>query len=327
VVRVYSLGGDRHRLLEDSIPHRPVGPVGPAWVACYAPREVSGTLFVIATPLGNLDDLSERALATLRRVDFIACEDTRRTVRLLARHAIRTPLLSCHRFNEISRASGILDRLRSGKDCALVSDGGTPGVSDPGAVLVAAAADEGLQVVPIPGPSAVTTLLSVSGLPADRYVFDGFLPHRGGQRRRRLRELREETRTVVLFESPHRVLETLREIGEIYGERRLVVGREMTKSHETTLRGSAAELIERLAEPVRGEITIAIAGRSPREAADVAPEPEALLVRRWREALSASSGDRRAALKTASRALGMKRAELYRRLVEIGEDPDGEALR
>ena len=208
---------------------------------------MAGKLFVIATPLGNLHDLSHRAIETLREVDLVACEDTRRSSRILAHYGIRTPLLSCHRFNERERLAGVLDRLRDGKSVALLSDGGTPVVSDPGTLLVGAAVEAGLDVCPIPGPSAVTTLLSVAGFDADRFVFDGFLPHRAGERRRRLRELAAEKRTLVLFESPHRIVETLRDVERIFGERPLALGRELTKRHETILHGSAhgSDLIQR----------------------------------------------------------------------------------
>ena len=279
---------------------------------------VPGTLFVVATPLGNLDDLSVRALETLRRVSTIACEDTRRTAKLLARHGIEVSTLSCHRFNEAARLEPLLERLRTGEEIALVSDGGTPGISDPGALLVRAALDEGITVTPLPGPSAVTTLLSASGLPADRYVFDGFLPHRAGERRRRLRELRGELRTLVFFETPHRILAALDDIAEVLGGRRTVLGRELTKLHETILAGTPAELRERLdGEPVRGEFTLAIAGRSADEAES--DEDGDRIVACWRAALEAEAGDRRAARRRAARELGIGKAELQRRLDELGE--------
>jgi 16S rRNA (cytidine1402-2'-O)-methyltransferase len=279
-------------------------------------------LFVIATPLGNLGDLSPRADETLRSVACIACEDTRRTARLLQRHGIETPTLSCHRFNERARLEPVLERLRSGQDVALVCDGGTPGVSDPGTLLVRTALEAGLRVSPLPGPSAVPALLSVSGLPADRYVFDGFLPHRSGERRRRLRELRDETRTVVLFEAPHRIREALADLAQIFGQRPMVLGRELTKRYETLLRGDAAAIAAQLGAEVKGEITIAIAGAPPTEKRAVL-EPEAeRIVNAWREALDKESGDRRSALRLTARLLGLKRAELYRRLAELGENPD-----
>lgn len=283
---------------------------------------VAGKLYVVATPLGNLEDLSPRAAETLRSADRVLCEDTRRTAKLLAHHGITTPRISCHRFNEKKRLEPILRRLREGEKLALVSDGGTPGVSDPGRHLVRAALDAGLEVIPLPGPSAPAALLSVSGIDSDRYLFDGFLPHRAGERRRRLRELRSEPRTVVLFEAPHRIVETLAEIAKIFGERELVLGRELTKRFETILRGSASQVLARIGSTVKGEITIVLAGAgdSPGEGAE---EPQAVRVREcWTAALKESSGDRRAALRSAARSLGMKRAELYRLLVELGEDPD-----
>jgi 16S rRNA (cytidine1402-2'-O)-methyltransferase len=275
---------------------------------------------VIATPIGNLEDLSPRALERLRAVACIACEDTRRTAKLLSRFGIETRTLSCHKFNEHRRLHPILAMIRDGSDVALVSDGGTPGVSDPGSLLVKAALDEGVRVCPIPGPSAPMALLSASGLPADRVAFDGFLPHRSAERRRRLRDLRSEPRTIVVFETPHRIRQALEDIGSVFGERPCVLGREMTKLHETILRGSAKEILSALGpDPVQGEIAIAIAGAPedgsiPEEPADVSRVRDA-----WRAALRTSSGDRRGALRHAARALSMKRPDLYRFLEEIGE--------
>jgi len=280
-----------------------------------------GTLFVVATPIGNLEDASPRALRVLRQATLLACEDTRRTAQLLERFGLTVPTVSCHRFNERERLEELLQRLRDGQDVALVADGGTPGVSDPGRLLVDAALEAGVPVSPIPGPTAVAALLSASGLPADRFVFEGFLPARPGERRRRLRALRSEPRTVVLFEAPHRLLDTLNDLAAIFGERRLVLGRELTKMHETVQRGSAREITQALtAAPVRGEITLAVAGA---DAADVAGEDEAqasALREAWSAALAASGGDRRDALRRAAKVLGMGRAALWRRLEELGED-------
>jgi 16S rRNA (cytidine1402-2'-O)-methyltransferase len=283
---------------------------------------VPGTLYVIATPLGNLEDLSPRALATLRSVALIACEDTRRTAKILARFGVATRTVSCHRFNEAQRIDPVLAVLRDGGDVALVSDGGTPALADPGAHLVHEAAREGITVTPVPGPSAPIALLSASGLPADRFVFEGFLPHRAGERRRRLRELSGETRTLVVFESPHRIREALEDIAAVLGDRPLVLGRELTKLHESILRGSARTILDQLGPgPVLGEISIVVAGAD----AD-APPPDAAGDERsvrareaWRAALEESGGDRRAALRSAARALAMKRPALYRLLEEIGE--------
>lgn len=278
-----------------------------------------GTLYIVATPIGNLEDVSARALRVLGSVDWIACEDTRRTSKLMSRFGIETRMVSCHRFNERKRLEPVLRILRQGGDVALVSDGGTPGVSDPGTILVAAADREGIRVVPLPGPSAVVALLSVTGLPSDRFVFDGFLPHRAGERRRRLRELRDEARTLVVFETPHRIRQALRDMAEILGDRTIVLARELTKRHEAILKGTARELECALGRTeVKGEITLAVAGAT---AADVGADEETAsqVLGAWRAALEASAGDARAALRLAARSLKIKRAELYRRLAELGE--------
>ena len=281
---------------------------------------MAGTLYVIATPLGNLDDLSPRAVELLARVGKIACEDTRRTARLLDRHKLSTPMISCHRHNEAARIELLLRLLADGTDIALVSDGGTPAVSDPGSLLVDQAHEQGFRVVPIPGPSAVTTLLSAGGLPADRYVFDGFLPHRGGERRRRLRELAGETRTVVLFETPHRILESLADMTPILGDRLIVLGRELTKVHVQILRGTAAALLQTLkGGSTKGEFCLAIAGHLAGDGAVTTHGHEELL-QAWNETLERAGGDRREALKELCRTTGTKRSELYRRLMEAGAD-------
>jgi 16S rRNA (cytidine1402-2'-O)-methyltransferase len=285
---------------------------------------VAGTLYVVATPIGNLEDLSARALRVLRSVSRIACEDTRRTAKLLARHEVSTPTVSCHSFNERKRVASLLERLRRGEDLALVSDAGTPGISDPGAILVRAALDAGFRVAPVPGPSAVMALLSASGLAGDRFVFEGYLPARGAERRRRLAELRTESRTLVLFEAPHRIRRTLQDLADLLGERTVVLGRELTKLHETILRGSARQLLESLEkDPIRGEFTLAIegapGGEKARETSTAAEE-----VRRvWREALREAEGDSRSALRLAARRLGLRRPALFRMLSELGETFEG----
>jgi 16S rRNA (cytidine1402-2'-O)-methyltransferase len=278
---------------------------------------VAGTLHVVATPIGNLEDLSPRAQGVLASVLLIACEDTRRTAKLLARYELEVPMVAVHKFSERERMDALLAILAGGGDVALVSDGGTPTVSDPGALLVAAAMEAGFRVSPVPGPSAVIALLSASGLPADRFVFDGFLPHRGGERRTRLRQLATETRTLVVYETPHRILAALDDIAAVFGDRTIVLGRELTKVHETILRGTAADVRLTLGEgEVRGEIVLAIAGYDPSIAQATADEDPLATV--WKEALAASDGDARAALKAAAKALGLKKPELWRRLVERG---------
>jgi 16S rRNA (cytidine1402-2'-O)-methyltransferase len=283
----------------------------------------NGTLYVVATPLGNLDDLSSRARNTLENVEMIACEDTRRTSRLLARYGIRKPTVSCHRFNESERREPILQALSAGRDVALVSDGGTPAISDPGAALVDAVLSMGISVRPIPGPSAPVALLSVSGFRADRFVFDGFLPARGAERRRRLRTLAAETRTIVLLETPHRIRASLRDIAAVFGPRRIAIGRELTKIHEHVLRGPAEAVDAALEDDaIRGEFTIAIEptgdALATRDGGDTADRERTVAA--WTRALAREDGDKRRALRFAARELGVGRAELRRKLDELDAD-------
>jgi 16S rRNA (cytidine1402-2'-O)-methyltransferase len=270
------------------------------------------TLHVLGTPLGNLDDLSPRAREVLANAALVACEDTRRTSKLLARYGIEVPLIAVHKFSERERLEPVLEVLRRGEDVALVSDGGTPGIADPGAILVAAALDRGIRVSPVPGPSAVVALLSASGLPSDRFTFEGFLPAREGERRRRLRELATLPHTWVFYEAPHRIREALADVAEVLGPRTLVLGRELTKIHETIVRGTAEEIRATLGEEPKGEIAVAVAPFD----GDV-PKPEDGIETAWKAALEASGGEQRAALKEAARATGLKKAELWRRLLEL----------
>lgn len=277
---------------------------------------MAGTLYVVATPIGNLEDLSPRARRILGEVAFIACEDTRRTGRLLEHAGIETPTISCHKFNEAARIEPLLGALREGRDVALVSDGGTPAISDPGGRLVDAVAREGLAISPIPGPNAAIALLSVSGLLEDTFHFEGFLPHRAGERRRRLRELVGRPHPVVVQESPHRLRATLDDLAALVGDRPLILGRELTKIHESILRGSAAAIATALAETIRGEIVLVVPPGALAE-----DDAAATLRTTWREQLAAHDGDERRALKATAAATGIKRAELARRLAEIGEGP------
>lgn len=280
---------------------------------------MSGTLYIVATPIGNLEDTSPRVLRVLESVSCVACEDTRRTRRLLNRFGVSTRTLSCHKFNERERLEKVLRILRDGDDVALVSDGGTPAVSDPGALLVKAARDEGIRVSPIPGPSAPVALLSASGESGGRFLFEGFLPHRAGERRRRLRELRSFHDTIVFFESPRRIRDSLADLREVMGEREIVVGRELTKIHETVLRGTPAEVLESLPDPeVRGEITVIVAACDPNASGSTEARSGRVL-EAWTESLAQAGGDQRDALRRTARRLGMKRAELYRLLAELGE--------
>ncbi len=272
-----------------------------------------GTLYVLATPIGNLGDLSPRAAEVLRAVQAVAAEDTRRTSRLFAHLGVAAPpLLSLPAFDERGRLEPILDRLRAGQAVALCTDAGTPGVSDPGVALVTAAWEAGAKVVPIPGPSAALTALMASGLPADQFFFGGFLPRKGGGRAERLAFLRGLTTTVVLYEAGNRTGATLRDLAEALGDRPAVVGRELTKLHEELARGRLGELAGRFGGEVLGEVTIVVAG------ADQAPPALA------EEPLEVELGRRQAAgeppsaiAREVARARGLKRAEVYEALERL----------
>jgi 16S rRNA (cytidine1402-2'-O)-methyltransferase len=232
-----------------------------------AGSKLKAGLWVVGTPIGNLEDVTARALETLRRADAVACEDTRTTARLLARYEIRARTLSYFEHSPEGRAREILSMIRGGAAVALVSEAGTPAVSDPGARLVAEAHREGLAVFAVPGPSAVTAALSVAGFAADRFVFEGFLPKRPGKRRRLLRELAEQERTLVFFESPHRIEAALADCVEAFGEgREGAIMREITKVHEEARRGTLRELLEAARSNPRGEFTVVIAGGRSGEA-------------------------------------------------------------
>jgi 16S rRNA (cytidine1402-2'-O)-methyltransferase len=231
----------------------------------------TGRLYVVATPIGNLGDLSARARDILQTCSLIAAEDTRYTGTLLKHFGIQTPQLSLHDHNERNRAPELMQRLRQGAQIALVSDAGTPGISDPGFELVRAVAAEGFEIVAVPGPCAAIAALSIGGLPTDRFCFEGFLPARGAARRKRLQALETEPRTLVLYEAPHRVREMLEDCAAIFGgERQATVAREITKLHESTYRGSLRDLLARAMEDAdfgRGEIVLILAG-APISAAD-----------------------------------------------------------
>jgi 16S rRNA (cytidine1402-2'-O)-methyltransferase len=232
-----------------------------------------GTLYVVATPIGNLEDVTLRALRVLREVALVACEDTRRTRALLSHYDIHVPVTSYFEHNKVRKGAVLLDTLRDGKSVALVTDAGTPGISDPGFLLVRDARAADIPVVPVPGPSALVTALSAAGVPADRFVFDGFLPVKPGRRRRRLEALRDLETTIVCYESPHRLLGCLEAIGEVFGETDVVVARELTKHFEEIVRGTPAALRERFgAGPVRGEITL-ILPRVESSAGGDSPDP------------------------------------------------------
>jgi 16S rRNA (cytidine1402-2'-O)-methyltransferase len=223
---------------------------------------VKGTLFVVSTPIGNLEDVTLRALRVLKEVDLIAAEDTRHSLKFLNHYGIRKPLISYWGEKEKVRADETLAKLKEGRNVALISDAGTPGISDPGTVLIGKAIDEGISVVPIPGPSAVITALSLSGFSTEEFAFVGFLPAKQTQRRKKIESLRLEHRTLVFYEAPHRIRETMDDFAEIAGDRNVVVIKELTKFHEEVLRGSVPDVCDLLGgSTIAGEYVIVLEGR------------------------------------------------------------------
>jgi 16S rRNA (cytidine1402-2'-O)-methyltransferase len=227
-----------------------------------SPHLTKGSLYIVSTPIGNLEDISIRAIRILKEVDLIAAEDTRHTGILLKHFGIQTPLTSYFQGNELKKKELILSNLRKGHRVALVSDAGTPGISDPGFRLIQAAIEDQVSIIPIPGPSAVIAALSVSGLPTDAFIFRGFLPHKSKKKRDLLSELKEVRETLVFYESPHRISETLKDILEILGDREMALTRELTKIYEEILRGKVTEIQTRIADrQLKGEITLIISGK------------------------------------------------------------------
>ncbi len=265
----------------------------------------TGTLYIVATPLGNLEDITLRAIRILKEASVVACEDTRRTVKLLNRYEIRTPLFIFHEYNKARAGASLLRRLRDGESVALVSDAGTPAISDPGYELVREAIGAGVRIEVVPGPSALIAALVVSGLPTDHFTFEGFLPVRGEKRRKALRSLGAETRTMIFYESPQRIAAFLRDASEVFGDRRACVVRELTKIHEEILRGPLPELAAEFSrrETVLGEITVVVAGG----AKTVELSVEEIV----RAALEDSSGSSRDMVREIADRTGLSRKEVY----------------
>ncbi|MDX2217164.1 MAG: 16S rRNA (cytidine(1402)-2'-O)-methyltransferase [Oculatellaceae cyanobacterium bins.114] len=277
----------------------------------------SGTLYVVATPIGNLEDMTFRAVSVLQQVDAIAAEDTRHTGKLLHHFQITTPQISYHEHNRTSRLPDLLSRLQQGKAIAIVTDAGVPGISDPGYDLVKACVEEGILVVPIPGASAVITALSAAGLPTDRFVFEGFLPAKGNERRDRLEALQTESRTLVLYESPHRLRQTLDDFAAILGgDRPIVLARELTKLHEEFWRGTVEEAIAHYTthEP-QGEFTIVLTGAETSQPllseTALVNELQQLL----QQGLSRSQASRQLAQQTS-----LSRRQIYQLSLSISDD-------
>jgi 16S rRNA (cytidine1402-2'-O)-methyltransferase len=268
----------------------------------------------VATPIGNLEDITFRAVRILKEADLIACEDTRQTRKLLNHYGIRKRQVSYHEHNEHERAGELVGEMESGSTVALVSDSGTPLLSDPGSRLVKLCVERGIPVIPIPGPNSLLAALSASGLPCEQFLFAGFLPPRQGERRRALAKLADQPVTLVLFEAPHRIAATLRDAAEILGPRPAALAREMTKIHEEFVRGTLHDLADQFEKrAVRGEITLVV---GPPQPMDSIAAPQNETIRERVEGLMKTEGmDRKAALKQAAREAGIPRREAYKKLL------------
>lgn len=280
------------------------------------PMNRPATLYLVATPIGNLEDISLRALRVLKEVDLIACEDTRHTARLLTHFGITTPCESHHEHNEASHTRRLLALLLDGKSVALVSDAGTPLLSDPGYALISACRTAGLPVVPVPGPSAAVTALTASGLPTDSFFFVGFLPSRQGLRRKRLQEISAIPATMVFYEAPHRLLAVLEDMVGILGARDACLARELTKIHEEWLRGTLTEILDQLRSraQIRGEITLVVNRGTPVSRSAEASWP-ASITQHLQEEMQRTGASRKEALKTIARQRGISRNDAYRQLL------------
>ncbi len=279
---------------------------------------MKGTLYIVSTPIGNLEDITLRALRVLADVDLIAAEDTRHSLKLLTHYGIKKPMISYWREREKERSEEIMGRLRAGQSVALVSDAGTPGIADPGAVVIQKALQEQVRIVSVPGPSAVVAALSVSGLPSDTFTFGGFLPARKSQRRHVLSTLKLHEGTLVFYEAPHRLLDSLEDIADILGERRAAVVKEITKIHEHVFRGTVTEIMCAVRETtIAGEYVIVIDGWSQRR-----PVITEDILAEVRSSLRKGLG-RKEAVRMISETYGLNKRELYRRSLEedSGETP------
>jgi 16S rRNA (cytidine1402-2'-O)-methyltransferase len=273
----------------------------------------TGTLYIVATPIGNLEDITLRAIRVLKEVDLIAAEDTRHTKHLLDRYQIETQLTSYHDHNKEEKAPVLVARLLEGKSVALVSDAGTPGISDPGYFLINLAVDQKVPVVPVPGATAAIAALSVSGLPTDSFVFEGFLPAKHGARLKRLQKLLQEERTIIFYEAPHKIMKTLEDLIEVFGDRRAVVTRELTKIHEETVRGTLSDVLRHFQEgSIKGEFTVIVHGATTEPAEQDIDAAEYLKNLMLHRGLS-----KKEAIATAAEELGLPKKEVYKESLKI----------
>jgi len=270
-----------------------------------------GRLYIVSTPIGNLDDITFRAIETLKKVDYIACEDTEHSLKLLNHYGIKKPLISYWSQKEKVRAEELIQKIKAGHSVAVITDAGTPGISDPGAIVIKKAIQENIDIIPVPGPSALIAALSVSGLPSDEFTFVGFLPVKQSQRKRKLLELSSEKRTIIFYEAPHRILQTLYDMLEVLGDRYITVARELTKIYEEVLRGKLSEVIEKLEQSkIAGEYVIVVEGAS--ETPKVLDEA----LQEVRELMRKGKG-RKEAVKIVSELYNLSKKELYEKSLKM----------
>jgi 16S rRNA (cytidine1402-2'-O)-methyltransferase len=274
---------------------------------------LTGTLYIVATPIGNLEDITLRAIRILKEVDLIAAEDTRHTRHLLERYQIETQLTSYHDHNKAEKAPVLIERMLDGNSVALVSDAGTPGISDPGYFLINLAIDQKIPVVPIPGATAAIAALSVSGMPTDSFTFEGFLPAKHQARLKRLKELAKEERTIIFYEAPHKIIRTVENMIEVYGDRRAVITRELTKIHEETIRGTLPEILKHLQTgSIKGEFTIILHGASEKPLQQDIDTAEYLKNLMLHRGLS-----KKEAISAAAEELGIPKKDIYKESLKL----------
>ena len=280
---------------------------------------MAGKIYLVATPIGNLSDISMRAIETLKNVDIIACEDTRNTIRLLNHFEIKGHLTSYHEYNKIDKAYELCEKVKEGNNIAFVSDAGMPAISDPGYELVDIAYKEGLEVTVVPGASAVVSALAISGISSRRFAFEGFLPVDKNEKKEILTELSQESRTLILYEAPHRLLKTLKELFEYMGDRNIAIVREITKLHEEVLRGKLADIIadyesEKIA--IRGEYVLVIEGKSLLEKREERQKSfEEIRIREHYEKYIAEGMDKKEAMKAVAKDRGIQKRDVYKELL------------
>ncbi|MCC8142411.1 MAG: 16S rRNA (cytidine(1402)-2'-O)-methyltransferase [Lachnospiraceae bacterium] len=279
---------------------------------------MAGKLYLCATPIGNLEDITLRVLETLKQVDLIAAEDTRNSIKLLNRYEIKTPMTSYHEHNKYDKGRYLIREMQAGKDVALISDAGTPGISDPGEQLVRMCYQEGIEVTALPGAAACITALTLSGLPTGRFSFEAFLPREKKERAAVLEEMKDDTRTLVVYEAPHHLLETLQDLKEALGERRITVCRELTKVHETVFRSTFSKAIAYYeVNEVRGECVIVIEGKDRDELTRQKQESwESVTIEEHMEYYTSAGMDRMEAMKQVAKDRGVSKRDIYQKLLE-----------